>query len=1159
MIFNRFFKPKLIIQNITTSDVGILGVCILHAGETKDIFDLVYPNDSFFEDLIIKGLEQPWGSLYIQQEILKLIIIHEVVLATWNYALVRPYNIQATNNPVIGYVPTYTNENEFTWLPTSGLVPVEPPLDIVDGRIVIPEASQTVDGYLSADYFSLFLASAKRAQKIWQYQDFAAPVGTSLTITAFENGSDLTFNSGYIEDNTAVITLVSDTSAPPTSTLTFPANILPSSRVNVNSHTGTTVILNQSPDASLNVRVFFLISVPANVQLPINYQEDLNFLNDTTYENLDEFYVNKNSDETIYGDKTFADSLIAQTTFQLVAGATDGYYLKSDGYGYGTWAPVVGGGGTSDHGLLIGLSDDDHPQYYNSFRLDSVLDGYIKTSQTYRLLPSVIGPDGYILQVLSGNPEWVQQASSLDFATLQTILDGYVDFQDLDSALDGYLTSNSLASLFDGYVTDIEFILTLDGYVTDNEFALHTGDSSIHFTQASLNLGQYVTESELSFIIDGYALSSEIITDHGALSGLADDDHPQYYNESRLNSVIDGYIYDAENVGNDGYGVFYQKVGDTLQFKNIAVGSTKLTIAEASNNIVIDADTDVLRVALNEPEFEPTGFPNRDDSQISFDDGTRTFTIEPVGASFDVYCKAQRLNFSSPQTVIIPNSSGLYYVYFDKDSYVLTASNSFDISIITKHAFCAVIYWNVSQAKHIYFGDERHGITMDGFTHAYLHRVNGTVYLGGLALDNIIADGDGNDNTHTQFTTTAGIILDEDIQHSLPPETEIPVYYQSGSDGYWFVKDADAFPVIYSGTAGYTGSNGRLPYNYFDGSAWSLEEVPNNDFVLIHILATNDIVKPVVAIQGIASYATITAARTAAREEIGTLTGLPFVEFVAIGTVVYQTANGYANIPQARIRSTDSGLDYIDWRQTTAATSSISSDHGLLSGLSDDDHTHYYNAARLAFVLDGYATTAQLDLHTNDATIHFTVGDLGLDGYFYKPADQTVTGHTTFDPSITTDPAFTISPNGATPTTNVADGSVAIVGGIQYNYDGTRAKWLSNERKFLVSGRNANNVTNAYINVVDGVVSSSTGYRLLRDATITGIWAQTEDIETWVFEVRRNGVVTVVASLSITASRGDSDPAVNVDVNADDEIQFYVNGTGIGRPVVGIELAWRIA
>jgi hypothetical protein len=35
-----------------------------------------------------------------------------------------------------------------------------------------------------------------------------------------------------------------------------------------------------------------------------------------------------------------------------------------------TFLPSTGGGGTSDHGSLTGLSDDDHTQYHNNARGD---------------------------------------------------------------------------------------------------------------------------------------------------------------------------------------------------------------------------------------------------------------------------------------------------------------------------------------------------------------------------------------------------------------------------------------------------------------------------------------------------------------------------------------------------------------------------------------------------------------------------------------------------------------------------------------------------------------------------------------------------------------------------------------------------------------------
>ena len=61
---------------------------------------------------------------------------------------------------------------------------------------------------------------------------------------------------------------------------------------------------------------------------------------------------------------------------------------------------------------------------------------------------------------------------------------------------------------------------------------------------------------------------------------------------------------------------------------------------------------------------EPTGFSNATDSSISFDDGSRTFTIQPTGASFDVYVKGKKFTKTSSETVTITNFPGNHYIYY---------------------------------------------------------------------------------------------------------------------------------------------------------------------------------------------------------------------------------------------------------------------------------------------------------------------------------------------------------------------------------------------------------------------------------------------------------------------------------------------------------------
>jgi hypothetical protein len=341
---------------------------------------------------------------------------------------------------------------------------------------------------------------------------------------------------------------------------------------------------------------------------------------------------------------------------------------------------------------------------------------------------------------------------------------------------------------------------------------------------------------------------------------------------------------------------------------------------------------------------EPTGFPNRTDSITSFDNSTRTFTIEPVAISFEFYVKGKKYVKSSAQNLTIPDLSGNHYIYFNYDGDLLSTQVAGQ-ELFQENALVAIVYWNEETQTQVYFAEERHGLVMDGATHGYLHTVFGARYLSGFALQGFTVDGTGNLDAHAQFESDSGTIRDEDLIIQSLSQNEIPILYRQGS--LWRRKAGDSFPVIYSGTEGYTGSHLRLPYNALSGSSWSLSEVPNNNFVLVHFFATNDKASSVIGIQGINTYTSISNARTGATEEISSLSGLPFAEFVAIGTVVFETANGYANAVKARVRSIDVGVEYVDFRGTQAFSASASvGSHSLLSNLSSDDHLQYFNQER---------------------------------------------------------------------------------------------------------------------------------------------------------------------------------------------------------------------
>lgn len=343
---------------------------------------------------------------------------------------------------------------------------------------------------------------------------------------------------------------------------------------------------------------------------------------------------------------------------------------------------------------------------------------------------------------------------------------------------------------------------------------------------------------------------------------------------------------------------------------------------------------------------EPTGFENRTDSGISFDDFTRTFFISATGASFSYWVKG--INYVVPSGLAIgkqiSTTAGNHYIYFDSAGNI-QETTTFNVSLFTDNCMIAIVYWNSDNNTHAYFADERHGMQMDGATHGYLHTVFGARYLTGLALQNFVPDGTGNFDVNAVFTSDSGTIRDEDILLTISSQSQLPVLYRQGS--LWRKKAADSFPIIYNGTAGYTGT--RIPFNEFTSGSWQLTEATDGNYVLIHVFATNDAETPVVAIVGTSQYANAPQARAAVETEISSLSGLPFAEFTAIGSVIYQTNSSYTNVPKARVVSSNPtiGEVYVDFRGEQLYTpSGVATSHSLLSNLSSDDHTQYYNQTR---------------------------------------------------------------------------------------------------------------------------------------------------------------------------------------------------------------------
>lgn len=187
------------------------------------------------------------------------------------------------------------------------------------------------------------------------------------------------------------------------------------------------------------------------------------------------------------------------------------------------------GSGVSDHGLLTGLGDDDHTQYLNTARANVWLTGNlsftghtgnnsihfsqsdisITSSQVSNFTEAAQDVIMSSITGASGIAVVYNDASNLltiNFTGSFTGGNGVSDHGLLTGLEDNDHPQYTLVTSFTGHSGNFtnphNVTATQVGAPTIAQFTGHTGDSSIHFTVSSI--------------------------DHGLISGLSDNDHPQY-------------------------------------------------------------------------------------------------------------------------------------------------------------------------------------------------------------------------------------------------------------------------------------------------------------------------------------------------------------------------------------------------------------------------------------------------------------------------------------------------------------------------------------------------------------------------------------------------------------------------------------------------------
>ena len=466
--------------------------------------------------------------------------------------------------------------------------------------------------------------------------------------------------------------------------------------------------------------------------------------------------------------------------------------------------------------------------------------------------------------------------------------------------------------------------------------SISIGGGTIYITDSGNNNQVALTVNNGVFNIDGIVQAQ---LPNVAVTNLTFNDNTVQTTAARSipNGGSTGQVLSKTN-GTD-YNVQWSNVpAETLD--NVS----DVVITSAQNGQLLEFDGTNWVNAVR-PSSEPIGHENKADSVISFNEGTRTFSIAPASASFTVWCAGKRFVKTTTETVQIPDTSDLYYIYYNS-SGVLSYRTTF--FVWDTDAPTAYIYWNEVDNKAYFFGDERHGITLDWATHEYLHRTRGAAIANGFGANNYILNGNGSSDTHAKIDIANGTFFDEDLQvditHSATPtantweqvlqgNAEIPVFYRLNN--HWTKDVATEFPLK-QGTD-------RPQYNPNTAGTWSTEDVQNNHFGVSWIIATNNLNEPVIAILGQASYTNNGSAQAEFYTALN-LDGFPIVEFRPLYKIIYECKTSYTNTPSARI------TDVIDLRSVVSSEQGVGatpvSDHGSMTGLGDDDHTQYLTDAR---------------------------------------------------------------------------------------------------------------------------------------------------------------------------------------------------------------------
>lgn len=335
---------------------------------------------------------------------------------------------------------------------------------------------------------------------------------------------------------------------------------------------------------------------------------------------------------------------------------------------------------------------------------------------------------------------------------------------------------------------------------------------------------------------------------------------------------------------------------------------------------------------------EMTGFPVDASGNylctLTYNESTRTVTITPTGSTFDIFISGTKYTFTGAQSIQHGTQQGGHYIYFDLNGTLVTGQTPWDILLHVP--VCYVFRDAVSNLNIAWEG--RHHAGRDVYWHRNQHYNEGTKIRSGFTAAGYVLNSSTSDADIT-YSIDSGIVEDEDIAittEALADNGPYTILLRTGATGDWIVDRSSTVPLLLSGL--------DVAYNNFTGGVWTMTAAGQNQYVNYYVFAATALpstsVTPatknqILIVPGQAVHTSLTNANA---EIVSSISwgDIPFQEVAPLYKVTFIRNTGYTTTGRCRIAAIARIVG--TYAQLTATAQS---NHGALSGLTNDDHPHY--------------------------------------------------------------------------------------------------------------------------------------------------------------------------------------------------------------------------